>query len=268
MVSGKEETAEVLEDRLSGVFDVTTTPLYDLNGKITGSVHVARDITLRKNRELMLIENIAIGEFALTHPLKELLALITDKAEILTGSEIGFFHFVSEDETEIFLQTWSTRTLTTFCKVEGDVMHYETDKAGVWVDCLRERRPLIHNDYAALHHRKGMPEGHAVVLRELTVPVFRGDRIVAIIGVGNKPADYNENDIELVTQLINLAWEYIVSKQLEEKLKKKIDELEGFNRMMIDRELKMIELKVEINTLATRLGEEDRYVIHRKPHVK
>jgi hypothetical protein len=55
---------------------------------------------------------------------------------------------------------------------------------------------------------------------------------------------------------------------LEEKLKKKIDELEGFNRMMIDRELKMIELKVEINTLAARLGEEDRYIIHHKPDVK
>lgn len=268
MISGKEETAEVLEDRFRGTFDVTTTPLFDINGNLTGSVHVARDITLRKNRELMLIENIAIGEFALTHPLKELLALVIDKAEGLTGSEIGFFHFVSEDETEIFLQTWSTRTLKSFCKVDGDMLHYAIDRAGVWVDCLRERRPVIHNDYASLLHRKGMPEGHAVIIRELTVPVFRGERIVAIIGVGNKPADYDDNDIEVVTQLINLAWEYIVSKQLEEKLKKKIDELEGFNRMMIDRELKMIELKVEINNLAARLGEEDRYIIHHKPDMK
>jgi CheY-like chemotaxis protein len=268
LLSGKEENAEVLEDRLHGIFDVTTTPLYDINGNITGSVHVAHDITLRKNRELMLIENIAIGEFALTHPLKELLALVIDKAEILTRSSIGFFHFVSEDETEIFLQTWSTRTLKSFCKVDGEMMHYAIDSAGVWVDCLRERRPIIHNDYASLMHRKGMPEGHATVIRELTIPVFRGDRIVAILGVGNKPVDYNDYDVEIVTQLINLAWEYIVSKQLEEKLKKKIDELEGFNRMMIDRELKMIELKVEINTLAARLGEEDRYIIHHKPDVK
>ena len=42
-----------------------------------------------------------------------------------------------------------------------DGEHYSVDEAGVWVDCVRERRPVIHNDYAALAHKKGMPEGHA-----------------------------------------------------------------------------------------------------------
>jgi len=46
--------------------------------------------------------------------------------------------------------------------------------------------PVIHNDYAALGHRKGMPEGHALVERELVVPIMREDKIVAILGVGNK----------------------------------------------------------------------------------
>jgi len=41
---------------------------------------------------------------------------------------------------------------------------------------------VIHNDYASLPHRKGMPEGHAVLVRELVVPIMRGDRFVAILG--------------------------------------------------------------------------------------
>ena len=51
---GKEHVAEVHEERLGGDFLVTTTPLTDLNGKMIGAVHVARDITERKHREVQL----------------------------------------------------------------------------------------------------------------------------------------------------------------------------------------------------------------------
>ena len=47
-----------------------------------------------------------------------------------------------------------------------------------------------------------------------------------------------------------------------QEIQKRIDELERFHRLVVGRELKMIELKKEINELAKRLGEdEDRYVI-------
>ena len=69
-------------------------------------------------------------------------------------------------------------------------MHYPITEAGVWVDCVYQQKPVIHNDYASLSHRKGMPEGHAELVRELVVPVFRGNRIKAILAVGNKPSDY------------------------------------------------------------------------------
>jgi len=41
------------------------------------------------------------------------------------------------------------------------------------------------------------------------------------------------------------------------------DELEGFNRAMVGRELRMIELKQEINDLCSRLGEPPRHVTGR-----
>ena len=55
---GKEHQAEVHEPRLGGDFIVTTTPLKDEQGRIFGSVHVARNITERKKRERE-IEDIA-----------------------------------------------------------------------------------------------------------------------------------------------------------------------------------------------------------------
>lgn len=57
LADGEAHVAEVYEPRLGGHFLVTTTPVYDDNGKLTGSVHVARDITRRKAMEDALRES-------------------------------------------------------------------------------------------------------------------------------------------------------------------------------------------------------------------
>ena len=51
LADGIEHSAEVVEPRLAGVFDVHVSPLFDQNGLLVGSVHVARDITARKQSE-------------------------------------------------------------------------------------------------------------------------------------------------------------------------------------------------------------------------
>ncbi|MDD5206358.1 MAG: PAS domain-containing protein [Desulfobacterales bacterium] len=48
---GQEHVSEVHEPRLGGHFLVSTTPLCEAQGRIIGSVHVARDITDRKRSE-------------------------------------------------------------------------------------------------------------------------------------------------------------------------------------------------------------------------
>jgi len=48
-------------------------------------------------------------------------------------------------------------------------------------------------------------------------------------------------------------------KRVEEELQKYMAELEGFNRLAVGRELKMIELKREVNGLCKRIGEKPRY---------
>ncbi len=153
--------------------------------------------------------------------LEEVLQATLDEAEHLTGSRIGFFHFIGPDELTLGLQAWSTRTREAFCQAEAHRAHYPVDRAGVWVDALRDRRPVIHNDYAALPHRKGMPEGHAEVVRELVVPVFRGERIVALLGVGNKPGPYGTMDVETLHQFADFAWDSIdrlrIAQDLEER---------------------------------------------------
>jgi PAS domain S-box-containing protein len=64
----------------------------------------------------------------------------------------------------------------------------------------------------------GLPDGHVPIIREVTVPIFDGDRIVAIIGVGNKATDYTEWDIDALTLLVQNAWSAIQRKRAEQSL--------------------------------------------------
>jgi PAS domain S-box-containing protein len=65
-----------------------------------------------------------------------------------------------------------------------------------------------------------MPEGHAEVTRELVVPVMTAGKVVAILGVGNKPANYTEKDIDTVSYLADVTWRIIDNKRTEEALRK------------------------------------------------
>jgi two-component system cell cycle sensor histidine kinase/response regulator CckA len=47
----QQHMSEVSEERLGGEFLVSTSPIYDTEGKMVGSVHVARDITEQKRAE-------------------------------------------------------------------------------------------------------------------------------------------------------------------------------------------------------------------------
>ena len=184
------------------------------------------DITDRKRAENVTHARLRMSTTAADLSLDGILQMALDTIETQTGSVIGFYHFMESDQETLSLQTWSSNTLGTICTAEGKGSHYPVSQAGVWVDCVHEGRPVIHNDYAALPHKKGMPPGHAQVVREMLIPIVRKDRIVAIIGVGNKPTEYTATDIESASLLGDFSWEIVERKRAEEKLQKAHDELE------------------------------------------
>lgn len=170
----------------------------------------------QQTRELIKVR-LSLLEYATLHDMQELLRLGLDEVCRLSRSPICFYHFVESDQQTLSLQAWSTRTLAEFCTADGDGRHYPVADAGVWADCVRQRRPIIHNDYASLPNRKGLPQGHAPVIRELVVPILRADKVVAILGVGNKPSSYTEQDVELVTYLADVVWDITERKRSEEE---------------------------------------------------
>ena len=62
-------------------------------------------------------------------------------------------------------------------------------------------------------------------------------------------------------QNMQLSREIAERRYVEEELKKKNEDLEGFNKIAVGRELKMIMLKKEINAFSVELGREPKYKI-------
>ncbi len=187
---------------------------------------VIADVSERKRMDDILHLRLKMWDYSLSHTALEVMQKSLDEIETLTGSLIGFYHLVEEDNNSLTLQVWSTRTSREFCKAEGSGMHYSIDQAGVWVDCIRERKPVIHNDYVTLANKKGLPDGHAVVTRELVVPIFQDGKIVSILGIGNKATNYDNRDVEFVEYVANLIWSIVSQKRADEKILKLNEKLE------------------------------------------
>ncbi|MDD9301366.1 MAG: PAS domain S-box protein [Desulfobacter sp.] len=135
--------------------------LYLRQAESNGSTRIyegfLEDISLRYRHELLLKSKLMLNKYSANHTTAQTLQKFLDQAEILTQSSIGFFHLLSKDQRTIQLHAWSTRTRDEMCKAAPEKKHYPVHQAGVWADCIREKKPVIHNDYNALTHKRGCP---------------------------------------------------------------------------------------------------------------
>ncbi|MBI9079957.1 MAG: PAS domain S-box protein [Pseudodesulfovibrio sp.] len=192
----------------------------DRYGKPQHFIATMEDICATKRVEKSMQSRLHLMEFARKHSLDDLLVEILDVVEELTNSQIGYSCLLESDQKTISHQTWSTRTTREMCKTEAMGMHYAVSEAGVWADCIRERKAVVHNDYEALQHKKGLPSGHVPIVREMGVPVFRDDAIVAVLGVGNNPSSYSSADVDTLTLFADVAWDVITHKRSEDNLQR------------------------------------------------
>jgi len=141
-----------------------------------------------------------------------------EKAIELTGSTVGYIAFLNEQETVLSMYAWS-RSAMEECRINAETLDYPVEKTGLWGEPIRQRRPVITNDYLAPNPAKrGYPKGHIKVSRHVGVPVMDGTRIVMLAGLGNKATDYSEDDIRQVTHLMGGLWQILKRKRIETEL--------------------------------------------------
>ncbi len=125
----------ILEQKL--FFEINANP------STHGVSVVARNITERKLSETLMQKRFELVEYSAHHSFADVLQKTIDEASELTGSHIGFLHFIEEDE-----KNDSTASMVQpkhggiFCKAEGQGIHYPVEQAGVWADAVRHRRSI------------------------------------------------------------------------------------------------------------------------------
>ena len=185
---------------------------------------IIRDITERKAAE----ETILINEARLsgllrlsqhqTKTIQEFLDFALEEAINLTQSKIGYIYFYDEDKQEFTLNSWSGKVMDE-CTIIDPQTIYQLQKTGIWGEAVRQRKPILINDFQAEHPlKKGYPEGHALLHKFLTIPVFIESRIVAVVAVANKETDYTDADINQLTLMMDSVWRITARKKAETEL--------------------------------------------------
>ncbi len=202
----------------------TKAPIRDEQGRIVGTVGIGRDITEHRRIEeaLRLNEQRLEALFRLNQmsdaSLRELASFTLEEAIRVAGSTVGYLAFLNEDETVLSMYAWSREAMEE-CRIVDKPLIYPVATTGLWGEAVRQRRPVITNDYnAPSPWKKGLPEGHVPIGRHMNVPIFDGDHIVLIAGVGNKPTDYDESDVRQLSLLMTGMWRFIQRRQAEDAL--------------------------------------------------
>ena len=200
--------------------------------EITHFIAIKQDITERKRvEEIAKLEEARLRSVLKIsqHPsasMRELLDLALDEAIALSGSKFGYLYYYNEDTREFTLHAWSKDVMKE-CAIREPQTIYQLEKTGIWGEAVRQRKPIVVNDFGAPHPlKKGYPEGHANLFRYFTIPVFSEGRIVAVVGIANKPTDYTDADVNQLTFMMDSVWKIIERKQAEEEIRRLNEELE------------------------------------------
>lgn|GEM_PF-1635206 len=199
--------------------------LEELVTERTEKLQVVQQIMEKDEKRLQTLLSLTRN---LDHSESELMQQSLEEAVRLTNSQVGYFHFINPDERTIQLVTWSKATLQHCSAVTEN--HYPLTEAGIWADSARLGQPVIHNDYPAQPDKKGYPEGHFPVQRHASVPIYDGEKLVAIIGVGNKNEPYDEADTRQLLLFASGLWQIIKRKRTEVELEKAKEQAETANR--------------------------------------
>ena len=149
---------------------------------------------------------------------QELLDYALQIAIELCESKIGYIYHYVEARQKFILNSWSKEVMHE-CRVVNPQTEYDLEDTGCWGEAVRQRKPIVINDYSLDHElTKGTPKGHVQLKRFLTIPVFQNKNIVAVVGVANKKSNYDEVDVKQLTLLMDAVWKKVEQERQKSEL--------------------------------------------------
>ena len=221
----------IYADGKIGYMAVRIAIVKDENGKTVKIFGINQDITERKQSENEILNNskrlkalVEILQYP-SHSIQDYLDFALNQAIEMTESKIGYIYFYNEEKKEFVLNSWSSEVMNE-CKIVEKQTVYQLEKTGIWGEAVRQRKPIVENDFHAPNPlKKGYPEGHAPLYKYLTIPVFSNDEIIAVVAVANKETDYTDADTIQLTVLMDIVWKALEKKKSDDALRESEEKL-------------------------------------------
>ncbi len=231
------------------------TPIRQADGRVSHYLAIKEDITERKrmgaeldrhrhdlealvrertaeleaaNARMRLSEHRLRAMFALSQRVGEmeetdLLRSGLAEAVSMTCSRCGSLYLVSEDQREL---------IPVACLMGGGEPDPSSASrplaaAGAWADAIRQRQPVAHNAYPDARG-DDCPGGAPV--RHLGVPVLHGGRARLLLGVADKPGEYDEADRHELQLLADDLWGIVLRRRADRALAEAKSQAEAASR--------------------------------------
>jgi len=173
---------------------------------------------------------------------QEQIIITTDGEKLRTANET-FFDFFAIDTVEEFMNAYDAKCICDMFNTNAPEGYLQIkmgeNQRETWIDYVTSRS-------FGQTHKAMITQGSTDFIFSVTASKLPG-------GDGLKSAVFTD-----ITELENAKEE---AEQSTKELQEKLDELNRFQRLVVERELKMIELKKEINQLSQDKGQKAKYKI-------
>ena len=136
----------------------------------------------------------------------EFMNLALQESLALTSSACGFLALISEDGTSLTIPCW-TKPEGREGIIANRALICSVASAGSWAVAVRTGEITVTNKSVEIDPlKRGFPGGHAPIVRQMSIPVFSGEKIVAVAGVANKTTPYTPEDANQLHLLMQEVW--------------------------------------------------------------
>jgi len=250
-------------------FLTSKVPIRDAKGNIYAVAGISADITDRKEMEETIKRE--TSRFAILSQVASNLLGSRKPQEVLNELCVKVMNYL---ESDIFINFFydAEKKMLRLNACAG--VTKEIEKSLYWLDLgdavcgnvAKDGKRVVIENIEANDPRTG-PLGQLGIEAYACHPIIARGKVIGTLAFGTKKkTKFSEDDLAMmktVTDQIAVAMERV---QAEDDIRRNMDEMRRFNEAMIDREMRMVDLKREINELCLSTGKEKRYVLDFSRH--
>jgi two-component system, cell cycle sensor histidine kinase and response regulator CckA len=194
---------------------------------------IVNDVTERNRLAALTEFRLKIQQNADHLSIEALLQDALDEVERQLSSPFSFFQLLDEGFSIESRRIWSRRLNERLQDMAEDLRHRSIEMLDDWIEAVETRRIIIRNDFSQGKLGEAVPQGHPPVRRLMFVPVIRGEEVLALLVIGNKPYQYVQDDALLAQGIADIVWNCVARKRAEQSEQKMQSALMHIQKMEI-----------------------------------